>query len=99
MVYFAFTFLQAVVLCLFVFGQVSGTAPGDETCSLQPHATNVIVLMDSFNYNTLLNSVWTTQNYDGSGVTVRLIIIYQCDVFICDHSGPLVLEVIVKQQW
>ena len=53
---------------------VTGQAPGDETpsCPQNPSPSNIKVLMDSYNYATLLGSggVWTTADLDGSGTTV-----------------------------
>lgn len=65
-----FAFLQAAILCTMMFRMVLGTAPGDETCLLQPHASDVDVLMDSFHYQSLLSTVWNALDVDGNGITV-----------------------------
>ncbi|KAL5491737.1 hypothetical protein EMCRGX_G017089 [Ephydatia muelleri] len=64
-----FAFLQAAILCTMMFRMVLGTAPGDETCLLQPHASDVDVLMDSFHYQSLLSTVWNALDVDGNGIT------------------------------
>lgn len=59
---------------MFLAALVSGQAPGDETpsCLLQNSSPNIRVLMDSNNYDTLLQAggVWTAADPDGSGTTV-----------------------------
>ena len=97
-----FAFLQATILCTMMFRMVLGTAPGDETCPLQSHASDVDVLMDSFHYQSLLSTVWNALDIDGNGITVgckfiNIILLYTV-YDLCDHSGHLVLVVRVNKR-